>query len=91
MEIIETQLDDVFLIKPDIFEDFRGDYIMLYNDNLYTREICNKAGISIKFIEHDISTSTKGLFDMRFMSLKIFLLYILKPEFISFIFVLNRN
>ena len=61
MKVIETQLDGVFLIKPDIFEDFRGDYVMVYNDNLYAKEIYDRTGISIRFVEHDISTSTKGV------------------------------
>ncbi len=56
MEIVKTQLDDVLLIKPDIFEDFRGDYVMTYNQGLY-----RKTGIAIDFVEEDVSTSTKGV------------------------------
>jgi len=56
MEVLETKLDQVYLIKPDINEDFRGDYVMTYNEQLYRAR-----GINIKFIEHDISTSSKGV------------------------------
>lgn len=56
MEIVKTQLDDVLLIKPDIFEDFRGDYVMTYNQRLYP-----KPGIGVGFVEEDISMSTKGV------------------------------
>lgn len=54
MEIVKTELDDVFLIKPDIHTDFRGDYVMTYHEELYGR-------FGIKFVEHDISISTKGV------------------------------
>jgi len=53
MKVEETQLDDVLLIKPDIFEDFRGDYLMTYNRVLY-----RETGIVIDFVEEDVSTST---------------------------------
>lgn len=56
MEVLETQLENVLLIKPDINTDFRGDYVMTYNEKLY-----NESGISIKFVEEDISTSIKGV------------------------------
>lgn len=56
MKIFKTQLDDVLLIKPDIFEDFRGDYVMTYNQGLY-REM----DIDVDFVEEDVSTSTKGV------------------------------
>lgn len=53
MEIIKTTLRDVWLIKPDINTDFRGDYVMTYHEELY-----NKYPLPpIKFVEHDISTT----------------------------------
>ena len=57
MEIVKTQLDDVLLIKPDIFEDFRGDYVMTFNRELYRKT----GGIYADFVEEDVSTSTKGV------------------------------
>jgi dTDP-4-dehydrorhamnose 3,5-epimerase len=55
MEVTKTKLDGVLLIKPPtIFEDFRGTYVELYNDQLY-----RDAGIQVNFIQDDISTSAK--------------------------------
>lgn len=52
MEISETKLRGVLLIKPDVFEDHRGEYIETYNEVLY-----NKNGINVKFVQDDISVS----------------------------------
>ena len=55
MDIKPTRLDGVRLITPPtIFEDFRGSYIELYNDDLY-----RKGGIDIAFVQDDISVSTR--------------------------------
>ncbi|MCX5809857.1 MAG: dTDP-4-dehydrorhamnose 3,5-epimerase family protein [Proteobacteria bacterium] len=55
MEVIKTNLNGVLLIKPPtIFEDFRGTYVELYNEKVY-----KDAGISIDFIQDDISSSTQ--------------------------------
>ncbi len=54
MEIHETNLRDVWLLKPEVFTDFRGDYVMTWNENGYYR-------FGHHFIEHDISTSKKGV------------------------------
>jgi dTDP-4-dehydrorhamnose 3,5-epimerase len=54
MDVQKTKLDGVLLITPPtIFKDFRGSYVELYNDELY-----KKAGITIKFVQDDISTSS---------------------------------
>lgn len=54
MEVQKTKLDGVLLITPPtIFKDFRGSYVELYNEELY-----NKAGITTKFVQDDISTSS---------------------------------
>jgi len=54
MEISKTKLEGVLVIKPPtIFEDFRGTYVEIYNQDLY-----NKASIKVKFIQDDISTSS---------------------------------
>ena len=55
MEVSKTKLEGVLLIKPaTIFEDFRGTYVELYNDKIY-----HDAGIKVKFIQDDISVSSK--------------------------------
>ena len=56
MRIEKTKLDGVLLIKPEIFEDFRGTYVETYNNKEY-----KKNGITQEFIQDDISTSTKGV------------------------------
>ena len=53
VEFSKTKLEGVLLIKPQYFEDFRGEYIELYNEQLY-RDIVN-----IKFVEDDISISIR--------------------------------
>ncbi|MCK4377366.1 MAG: dTDP-4-dehydrorhamnose 3,5-epimerase family protein [Actinomycetia bacterium] len=56
MEITKTTLGDVLLIKLDVFEDYRGEYIETYNEELY-----QKKGININFVQDDISVSTKNV------------------------------
>ncbi len=56
MEIVKTKLDGVLLIKPDVFEDHRGQYLELYNEETF-----RKNGISTKFVEDDISVSDKNV------------------------------
>jgi dTDP-4-dehydrorhamnose 3,5-epimerase len=55
MEVSKTELDGVLLLKPPtIFEDFRGTYVETYNEKLYT-----EAGINVKFVQDDISVSSR--------------------------------
>ena len=55
MEILKTSLDGVLVIKPStVFEDFRGTYVELYNQRLYEEE-----GINVKFVQDDISVSSR--------------------------------
>lgn len=50
-----TQLHSVrTIIPPTVFEDYRGSYVELYNEELY-----RKAGIDVTFVQDDISTSTR--------------------------------
>jgi dTDP-4-dehydrorhamnose 3,5-epimerase len=57
LEITKGKLDGVAVIKPpSAFEDFRGAYIETYNEGLY-----NGAGITAKFIQDDISVSSKNV------------------------------
>ena len=55
LKVHKTPLDGVLLIDPPTrFEDFRGEYVETYNEELY-----KKAGISAEFIQDDISVSTR--------------------------------
>lgn len=56
IEVSETQLHGVLVIKPYVFEDHRGKYIETYNEALY-----KKNGIDVKFVQDDISVSTRNV------------------------------
>lgn len=57
MKVEKTKLDGVLLITPPtIFEDHRGSYIELYNETLY-----KGAGVSVDFVQDDISVSKKDV------------------------------
>jgi DNA-directed RNA polymerase III subunit RPC1 len=55
--IEKTTLDGVVIISPSTnFEDFRGNYVELYNKELFI-----EAGINLDFIQDDISFSRKNV------------------------------
>ncbi len=54
MQISKTKLDGVLLLKPEVFEDFRGQYVETYNE-----QFCRDNGIDVKFIQDDISVSSR--------------------------------
>jgi dTDP-4-dehydrorhamnose 3,5-epimerase len=55
MDVRKTELHGVLLIvPPTVFEDFRGTYVELYNEDLYKR-----SGIAVEFIQDDISISSR--------------------------------
>lgn len=56
MEVTTTDLESVLLIRPQIFEDFRGEYVETYNEEEYRRK-----GITCNFIQDDISISSRGV------------------------------
>jgi dTDP-4-dehydrorhamnose 3,5-epimerase len=56
IRVSKTELNGVLLIKPDIFEDHRGEYIETYNEALY-----KKSGVDVKFVQDDISVSTQNV------------------------------
>ena len=56
LSVEKTKLKDVLLINPMIFEDFRGQYVETYNEQLYTDH-----GIDMKFVQDDISISSKDV------------------------------
>lgn len=50
-----TTLDGVLLIEPlSRFEDFRGEYVELYNKAIY-----QASGVAVDFVEEDISVSSR--------------------------------
>lgn len=56
MHVSETKLKGVRLITLDPFEDHRGHYIELYNEAVY-----RKSGIDVRFVQDDISISTRDV------------------------------
>jgi dTDP-4-dehydrorhamnose 3,5-epimerase len=57
LHIASSKLDGVLVITPPTnFEDFRGSYVELYNEPIY-----RAAGIDQKFLQDDISTSTRNV------------------------------
>ena len=54
IEVLGTRLEEVKLIKPSIFKDHRGEYVETYNEDLYKEK-----GIDVKFIQDDISVSSR--------------------------------
>ncbi|NJL71468.1 MAG: dTDP-4-keto-6-deoxy-D-glucose epimerase [Candidatus Competibacteraceae bacterium] len=56
MEIESTKMPGVLLIKPLVFEDFRGRYVETYNEDAYI-----KAGIECRFVQDDISISRQNV------------------------------
>ncbi len=56
MQVEKTSLEGVLLVKPDVFEDFRGQYVQTYAESQY-RDL----GIGTKFVEDDISVSRRNV------------------------------
>ncbi|MDD4951551.1 MAG: dTDP-4-dehydrorhamnose 3,5-epimerase family protein [Desulfovibrionaceae bacterium] len=56
LKVEKTGLDGVLLIKPEVFEDFRGEYVETYNQRLY-----QEAGIGAVFVQDDVSVSRKNV------------------------------
>lgn len=56
MNFETTSLDKVILIKHDVFEDHRGEYVEIYNEELF-----KKNDILVNFVQDDISMSSKGV------------------------------
>lgn len=55
MNILNTSLKDVKLISISAFEDYRGQYVEIYNKQQYS------ASLGIEFVEDDISVSNKHI------------------------------
>lgn len=55
LAIRKTDLDGVLIIDPPTnFEDFRGEYVEIYN-----RQLFHNAGIKYNFVQDDISVSSR--------------------------------
>lgn len=62
MQIESTILSSVFLIKPDIFSDFRGKYLSISTQRDYNKLLQEQTGDDSEFVEYDIATSRRGTF-----------------------------
>lgn len=56
MEVIETELKGLFVLKPRVFEDERGYFFESYNQNLF-----KQAGLNLDFVQDNQSLSQKGV------------------------------
>lgn len=56
IKVEKAKMEGVLLVQLDVFEDFRGEYIETYNEALYREN-----GIDIKFVQDDISISTRNV------------------------------
>lgn len=60
MDILESKLiPGLKLIKPEVFYDFRGEYVETYNVNKY--KFKDKEGVDVTFQEDDLSISRYGV------------------------------
>ncbi len=56
MEITESYLKGLFVIKPKVFEDARGYFFESYNNAVF-----EKAGLHLNFVQDNQSLSQKGV------------------------------
>jgi len=57
LNVSKTALNGVLLIEPPtVFRDFRGQYMETYNEQMY-----KEAGISVRFVQDDVSVSSKDV------------------------------
>ncbi len=56
MEIIKTQIPDLYIVKPRVFEDHRGYFFESYN-----KEVFLKNGIDQNFVQDNESKSGKNV------------------------------
>ena len=57
MNIISTEISEVLMIEPQVFEDERGFFYESYNERAFTE----KAGIAIHFVQDNYSCSVKNV------------------------------
>jgi dTDP-4-dehydrorhamnose 3,5-epimerase len=56
LEILNTPIEDLIVLKPDVFADERGDFFETYNKNPFTA-----AGIADEFVQDNQSRSAKNV------------------------------
>ena len=56
IEIVKTKIPDLYIIKPQVFEDHRGYFFESYNTNTFL-----EAGIDEHFVQDNESKSMKGV------------------------------
>ena len=56
MEIIETSIEGLLIIKPDVFKDERGYFFESYNKERFAKE-----GLLMDFVQDNESKSSKGV------------------------------
>lgn len=56
MKIIERQLNDIVVLKPNVFEDHRGFFVETYKKNIFS-----DLGIDFDFVQDNHSRSSKGV------------------------------
>ena len=56
MEIVETPIKDLIVVRPDVFADSRGYFTELYNENRY-----RAYGIDNNFVQDNLSRSSYGV------------------------------
>lgn len=56
MEIVKTKIPDLYIVKPQVFEDHRGYFFESYNKETFLR-----LGIDQNFVQDNESKSMKGV------------------------------
>ena len=56
MEIVETRIPDLYVVKPTVFKDHRGYFFESYNKEAFLR-----SGIDQNFVQDNESKSAKGV------------------------------
>jgi dTDP-4-dehydrorhamnose 3,5-epimerase len=51
--VVRTDFENVFITQPDSFEDFRGEYVEIYNQHNYSSILP-----SVSFVQDDVSVSS---------------------------------
>ncbi|GAB1258036.1 dTDP-4-dehydrorhamnose 3,5-epimerase [Aurantivibrio plasticivorans] len=57
MKVIDTEIDDVKIIEPKVFEDERGFFLETFQAERYKEAL----GIDLEFVQDNHSRSTKGV------------------------------
>jgi dTDP-4-dehydrorhamnose 3,5-epimerase len=56
MEVKPGKLDGVLVLRPEVFEDHRGQYLETFNERVY-----REAGVAAHFVQDDISVSSRNV------------------------------